>query len=207
MGILDDPTSFLTSEDFEAPEVRLYTGLICPCCHEQIEADDDVAMLQVGQGAIDRGKFEFYPSIAESKDFKHPPVFMHLKKCWSDLYTDLENIGENTKHRDPLSRIECETCHSGIRDWEVMVLAQYGEFHTSPRSPHNQPIYVFKPFEDAECQSEICLSCILNLVGDELRAWEDVSENRECSYCTHARCWRIAQCGCDCHQELLKEIR
>jgi hypothetical protein len=202
MGILDDPTSFLSSEDFEEPSIRYLTSLICPCCREEIEADEDVALLQVGQVSLDRGKFEFYPSVGEDKDFKYKPIFLHLKKCWSDLYEDLQKIGGDQTVYDTYSRVKCETCESGIRDWEVMVLAQYGEFHTSPRHPNNDSntIYTFKPLEDADSQSELCLSCILNLVGDELGQWEDLSENKECGYCTHARCWRIAQCGCECHR-------
>lgn len=203
MGLLDDPTSFLESEDFEIDgEVRLPTGLICPGCGNEIEADDDVALVQVVQASIHRGRFEVYPVIGENKDFKYPPKFFHLRPCWSDLLTDLEKIGEGNKVEDLLGRIPCETCGSGIRDGETLVQAEYGEFHTDPRRPNNQEakIYKFKALQEAEASSEICLSCILNIVDNELAEWEDLSECGECGYCTHRRCWRIAQCGCECHQ-------
>lgn len=198
---MSDYSSFLDSkENYE--HVRMYTGHSCPVCRRGIEADDDVSLALVVQAQQVTGGNKFHPLLTASGEYRFEPVFFHFKGCWQDIYHDLEKIAEDTDvRRDLASHLNCETCGSGIREWEIMVLAQYGEFRTSRRSPNGSPTYIFSPFKDVDNSSHICIACILNLVGDTMQVWEDISENGECSYCTHSRCWRVAQCGCDCHME------
>lgn len=200
---LDDPTTHLRSEDFGV--VRMSTDHVCPCCQREIEADEDVALLTVVQGQVVRGRLETTPVVDANNDFQYEPLFVHLQMCWQDLYHELEIIAEEVEPRNDLDEeIACELCKSTIRAGETMVFAQYGEFHTSRRRPNNstRASYSFKPYGGLDDNSSpICLSCILNVVGDSLQPWEDISENGECSYCTHARCWRVAHCRCECHEE------
>lgn len=199
MSLLDDPSSFLRQRDHDP--YRMLTGHTCPSCKDHIEADDDVALIQIVQYEMVSVLPKFHALTDVGGDFRFPPLFFHLKVCWSDLFQDLEKIAEDTSPRkDSRSHISCEICGSGIREWEVMGLAQYGEFKNSQRFPNHQKSYIFKPFEDVDSQSEICLSCLINVTSNELAEWEDVSENGECAYCTRDRCWRVAQCRCECHE-------
>lgn len=194
-----DDSSFLRREDFDP---RIKTRHVCPVCNDTIDADEDVAVLQVVQGCMESDVLETTPILDGEGDFKFEPIFIHFRGCWTDIYADLEKIAEDTDPvRDLQEEIKCNVCQSSIRAWEVMVSVHYGEFTTSRRSPNNRPPeYLFKEFTDMEDPTtELCIPCILNVVSESLAAWEDVSENGECNYCTHNRCWRKETCNCSCH--------
>lgn len=199
--MLRDESSFLLARDLNIE--KMPTGHTCPCCQEGIEADDDAALLQVVQSELISNQLHCTPLVGKDGDYLYEPIFVHMKGCWSDLFDSLERYCEDDQPvKDGLEIAPCEVCGSSIRAWEVMVLAQYGEFGQSPRSPNNEPRgYVFKHFQDMdEPTTEVCLVCILKVVNSSLPPWEDLSENGECTYCTTKRCWRQETCDCDCHE-------
>ncbi len=196
----EDISFFLPVPDYHPH--RIPTGHTCPVCEHMVEADDDAAFLQVVQHEVVTGGRRYHPLTNGLGEFQYEPLFIHMQGCWQDTYHDLEKIVEDCEAKlDLRGTADCDVCGSAIREWEVMVLAQYGEFHTSKRSPDHTKNYIFSHFKDVDYTSEICISCVLNLTGDSLQAWEDLSENGECLYCTHSRCWRVAQCGCECHAD------
>jgi hypothetical protein len=195
---------YLRKSDFDTH--RLRTGHVCPCCGEEVDADDDVALLLVVRVQVNaEGELEYFPETDDEGDFSYSPQFVHLVPCFNDLYSDLQHAvepGEEPKQLDE-EVVRCDICMSSILGWELLLFTQPGEFYTSPRAPSGDDSqkYRFRPRSGKDQDdSHICLSCTLNLVGTKLVELEDISEGGECNYCSHAQCWRTEGCSCPCHK-------
>lgn len=195
--------SYLQDTDFEEP--TLHTEIYCGCCTQEVEGDEDVALLTIVQAQKVNGKLECYPVLDVDGDFQFPPQFIHLRTCWDDLCDGIRQLAsDELPVQDTEILLECYFCKSAIREWEYFAFVQFGEFYVSDRQPTNEKIlYTFVEFTNDETYaiSHFCVACINRISLEALEDWKDVSQVGECAFCTYARCWRDPSCSCFCHIE------
>lgn len=143
----------------------------CAFCNEDINAVEEVRLLQVVYATADPNSFCIIDN--DWGEYQHKPCFFCFT-CWEDVE---EALGEVIEDREPVFRdetravFECNGCTSGIHAWETVGLISFGELRRSHRIPNNESTLIFD-----ECNSTpnvICLSCIQAINHEIIEMWEE----------------------------------
>jgi len=175
------------------------TEFSCVTCGEAVLFAEENHVVTIVIAQLNERGMLFSPLIFEDGDFLWEPQFFCLN-CWDSSKEELEDfVRDEPLVEDNYSITDCSSCHSGIRNGEVVGLITAGEVHQAKRSPNGE--HGGSTFECTTPDPHVlCISCINKLntdVVDEL--WnEPVRQFHECPEGTQIRCWRN---GCPAEED------
>lgn len=178
------------------PSVWSKSDADCAHCGERLHYTEEILYLNVGTGVSGDGNQFFIAEYYDLEgDYYYEPQFMHLE-CWESVLEELHEMVEEAPPVEAEGEIlKCRGCDGSICELEYFMFAYVGELQVSSRKPNGDVSQIFWNNSSPYC---ICLSCLLLIQEHVLDMWEDVNQFGECEDCTHARCWRLGENGCDC---------
>jgi hypothetical protein len=175
------------------------TGQICAECGNEISYMEEAWLLQVVTLQQIGGELQSLHIVDPddpSGDFLFTPYFFCFS-CWESQYDDLKDeSADQPPVEDNGSVAECVCCGSSICEGEYCGLVSLGEFQLSRRAPSGMAT---AHFEMNHAPDVLCMYCLAVLNESYIEMWDDLSQFGECMDCIFTRCWRGAQCLCDCH--------
>ena len=177
------------------------TRLTCQCCNGPLLPGTTAVLLQSVR-VLDLEEDKSYQLLLNERE-KDGEVYTWSSFVCHDCFdlgvSEVVTMFSDEPITDDVPLVTCTLCDRAIQDGETLTVVRPIEMlQTDPgRKGKGGGEYVILDDEDGLA----CLRCNNELARIlELSSLEEMSEDGECSSCTHRACWRHGPCDCYCHR-------